>query len=367
MKSAKMGRWLAALVLTAACTSTKEEKRDSLRADLASTLAVNESAKGHEEWESSVAHPESTFWKWAREHQSPEDVCPALLELSDEKLSLFEEEIKLPEYLHLVSTCREEIQTRLEKYWKEKTAELENVNMDFQFQEETVVRDFTEGLFLVSGDLKPRQVVFTFDDGPSASYTDQILRTLALANVKAIFFQMGRSVRANPDQVRHVGAAGHMIGSHSITHRCIAFKKICEKNNRGHMLSYAEAINEIQGAHQMIYNILGWVDPYFRFPFGESSTELKTYLAKNSMGEFYWSIDSNDWRAQSPAHLVQSVMRDLNARGRGIILFHDIQRRTMEALPLILRKVYDGGFEPVLIVPSDAQARYHNKLVIQAQ
>ena len=366
MNSTKIVFMVAMLAFTTACTSASEDKDDTVRADIASSIAVNTTAAGHEEWESSVAHPENVFWKWAREHQSPADVCPALLELPDEKLALFEEEIKKPEYQSLVSPCKEALQIRLTEYWRIQTEALENVNMDFRFEGGTVVRDFSEGLFLVNGDLKPKQVVLTFDDGPSAAYTDQILKTLAQTNVKAIFFEMGRSVRANPDLVRHVAAGGHMIGSHSITHRCIAAKKICEKNNKGHMLTYGEAVNEISGAHQMISDILGWVDPYFRFPFGESSTELKAYLSKNSIGEFYWSIDSNDWRAQTPAHLIQSVLRDVNSRGRGIILFHDIQHRTMEALPAILRALYDGGFQPVVIVPSDSQARFNSKIVTRS-
>ena len=53
-----------------------------------------------------------------------------------------------------------------------------------------------------------------------------------------------------------------------------------------------------------------------------------------------WSadVDTDDWRrGSSPEAIVQRAMRRLNAKGRGIILMHDIHSKTAIALPILLR------------------------------
>jgi hypothetical protein len=56
--------------------------------------------------------------------------------------------------------------------------------------------------------LAPGEVVLTFDDGPVAPYTNQVLRALAHECVQATFFMVGRQARANPELAWQVRAAG---------------------------------------------------------------------------------------------------------------------------------------------------------------
>src|SRR5262245_58704813 len=52
--------------------------------------------------------------------------------------------------------------------------------------------------------LNDGEVVLTFDDGPLAKYSSQVLEILAAECVKATFFMVGRQAQFNPDGVRKV-------------------------------------------------------------------------------------------------------------------------------------------------------------------
>jgi peptidoglycan/xylan/chitin deacetylase (PgdA/CDA1 family) len=327
--------------------------------ELQNSLNENNKSASISDWHLNDSNPEKVFARWNEEmikkQITGEEVCAALNDLTDEELPLFEEEIKSKTNSALVSSCKENLTDRLENHWDTEraglTANVDNFNGEqvsatlnqVKFADAVQYRDTSNGYYAVSADVAPKQVVLTFDES--------ILKTLEKANVKAIFFHMGKSVKANPEVVKKVAAGGHSIGGHSMTHSCLGSRTICKNNNGGHLFSTKEAMAEILGSLNAVEKIIGWVDPFFRFPYGESSPELKKALASKGIGEFYWSIDSEDWKNKSPQAVVDDTMKQLKARGKGNILFHDIQRKTAEALPELLRQLYNGGYQPVLLKP----------------
>ncbi len=68
----------------------------------------------------------------------------------------------------------------------------------------------------------PHKVALTFDDGPSAEWTPQILDILKQKGVKATFFIVGENGETNPGLVQRILAEGHEIGNHTFTHPNIA-------------------------------------------------------------------------------------------------------------------------------------------------
>jgi hypothetical protein len=48
---------------------------------------------------------------------------------------------------------------------------------------------------------------------------------------------------------------------------------------------------------------------------------------------------------------------------KGIILFHDTQRRTLEILPEFLKTIYGLGYNLVILQSADSRARYKSQLV----
>ena len=62
------------------------------------------------------------------------------------------------------------------------------------------------------------RIALTFDDGPVAGKTDQVLRILKQFNVPAAFFCIGNRVDKFPEIVRRMDQEGHIIGNHSYLH-----------------------------------------------------------------------------------------------------------------------------------------------------
>lgn len=326
------------------------------------TIAVNSTALTHTEWEMSDKHPSRLFARWRSEKRMDSDVCPALKSRKADELTLFEEEIRKKANAELVAGCKEQLLHDIGAYWALQIDRSKHVRLDFKFPQVKQTMDFSHGQYIVNADLKPKQVLLTFDDGPHAKNTDVILRNLRKVGAKAIFFHMGRNVRVNAAVAKRVAADGHGIGSHSMTHQCLAPTSACARNN-GKMLTFAQATAEIMGGHTAVQEVLGFVDPFFRFPYGANSPELKKFVADRGVGEFFWSIDSNDWRNQSPAMLVDSVMSQLKRAGdHGVILMHDIQKRTTVALPSLLQRLHDGGYQVVTLRPARERDRFESRL-----
>jgi peptidoglycan/xylan/chitin deacetylase (PgdA/CDA1 family) len=352
----------------------------STQTQINDSVKDNKGAQSLAEWEGSPAHPEVLFAEWREQAAKDADkaatleteICATLTGLEGEALTVFEEEINSSENQDLVKSCKTDLRDQLDAYYADQRSKLDvavNANVrvgsknQFKFPENIQYRDMSNGYFAVTGDVAPKEIVLTFDDGPNGVYTPSILRSLKEVNAKAVFFALGKAVRANPEALKMVAADGHTVGSHSVTHKCIGTRPNCKGSNGGRVMTFAEASAEVRGGHQAVYDTLGFVDPFFRFPFGESSPELKNYLKESSTGEFYWSIDSNDWKAQSNEEMMRNTLEQIDKRGRGIVLFHDIQRKTAETLPAFLRELYSRGYTVVLLKASDANARYNSKLV----
>ena len=194
--------------------------------------------------------------------------------------------------------------------------------------------------------LVDKEVVLTFDDGPLPPYTGEILDILASECVHATYFIVGRMARAYPEWVRRIHEAGHTIGTHSMNHP-IPFRT----------QGLDRAKQEIDGGIQATTTALGdpaEVAPFFRFPGLGRTDPVEAYLA--SKGLMIWSADfpADDWRRISASEIVRRAMRRLEAKGKGILLLHDIHPATVLALPTILAELKAGGYRVVRVVPATA-------------
>jgi peptidoglycan/xylan/chitin deacetylase (PgdA/CDA1 family) len=190
--------------------------------------------------------------------------------------------------------------------------------------------------------LADREVVITFDDGPIPKYTDRILETLAAECVKATFLMVGEMAKAHPDEVRRVFAEGHTIGTHSFSHP-FTFRRMTEQ----------QAGKEIDAGIEAVQNALGdpkELAPFFRVPGFLTAKPTEAALAER--GLMTWSADfpADDWKKISSAEIVKRAMSRLEAKGRGIMLLHDIHERTVEALPIILNELKSHGYHIVHVV-----------------
>jgi peptidoglycan/xylan/chitin deacetylase (PgdA/CDA1 family) len=189
--------------------------------------------------------------------------------------------------------------------------------------------------------LKDHEIVLTFDDGPSAGSTPEVLDALAAQCVKANFFLVGEHARAAPDLVLRELDEGHTVGTHSQTHADLA------------KLSLADAEKEIQGgidSANAALRPLASAAPFFRLPYLSTTPSIESYLAK--AGLMLWSIDVDpeDWRPLTPDEVVSHVMNRLDHKGSGIILMHDVQSHTAAAIPQLLRELKERNYNVVHVV-----------------
>src|SRR6476620_10638711 len=186
--------------------------------------------------------------------------------------------------------------------------------------------------------LRDHEVVLTFDDGPWPT-TPAVLKALAAECVKAIFFPIGKHATYYPEILRQVAAAGHTIGSHTWSHQNLMRAK-----------SPDEAKAEIEKAISAIKWALedqGQEAPFFRFPALQHPPEMVTYLGTRNIAIFSTDMDSFDFKMRKPEQVVKSVMAKLQKHGKGIVLMHDFQKATAEAVPQLLAELKAGGYKIV--------------------
>lgn len=180
------------------------------------------------------------------------------------------------------------------------------------------------------------EVVLSFDDGPSPGDTREILAALAKECTKATFFMVGEMVALHPEMVKEVAAQGHTIGTHTWSHPNVA------------RLTLPEITQEVEATFDIVQkNSPVPVAPFFRYPYLSSSKLSEDYFKSRNIGQFAVDIDSNDWRVRSTAPVVARIMAGLKARGRGIILMHDIHKWTADAVPKLLENLKAGGYKVV--------------------
>jgi peptidoglycan/xylan/chitin deacetylase (PgdA/CDA1 family) len=192
--------------------------------------------------------------------------------------------------------------------------------------------------------LQDHEVVLTFDDGPLPPHSTQVLDILAAQCVKATFFIIGRMARGFPEGVRRVRDAGHSIGTHSQNHPL--------SMNRMPIERARQEIDDGIAATEAALGDGGGLAPFFRIPGLLRAETVEDYLA--SKGIQTWSADfpADDWRHVSSARVYDLAMKRLEAKGKGILLLHDIQARTVAALPRILHELKARGYRIVHVVPA---------------
>ena len=193
--------------------------------------------------------------------------------------------------------------------------------------------------------LRDHEVVLSFDDGPSPLTTGKVLDALAAECAKATFFILGEHAQARPDLVRRAYKEGHAIGTHSQTHPDLA------------RLTYAEAVREIDGGIQSVQTALGphmTIAPFFRAPYLQITSQLQDFLFRRELMLWSIDIDTEDWRPQTRDNLVERTLSLLEAKHSGIVLLHDVQPHTAEAIPMLLHELKAHGYSIVQAIAPDA-------------
>src|SRR3954451_10117573 len=190
--------------------------------------------------------------------------------------------------------------------------------------------------------LRDHEVVLTFDDGPWLVNTPSVLKTLVVQCTTGIFFPIGKHATYYPEILKQVAASGHTIGSHTWSHANLNNKKLNEQQRKDEIEKGFAAVKWALGAPPA---------PFFRFPALQHPPEMVSYLGERNIGIFSCDLDSFDFKSSKPQQVVDTIFRKLDKLGKGIILMHDFQKHTAEALPEILRRLKAGGYKVVQMKP----------------
>jgi len=202
--------------------------------------------------------------------------------------------------------------------------------------------------------LNKRDVVLTFDNGPSYPYTESILKTLAAECIKATFFVLGSNAIEDPEQVRRIAQDGHTLGAQAYNHVSLT------------SLPIADARKEIDEGFAALSSALQ-IDPratrFFRAPMLQLSPQIARYVVSRGMMVWGIDVDSRDWNDASEEQIVAQTMKGLERFGGGIIAMQDIQPATARALPLLIAELKRQKYRIVHVVPTQSQARANAKSV----
>jgi peptidoglycan/xylan/chitin deacetylase (PgdA/CDA1 family) len=194
--------------------------------------------------------------------------------------------------------------------------------------------------------LEDHEVVITFDDGPLPPYTNRILDVLAENCVKANYFLVGQMARAFPSTVRRIYNAGHVVGTHSLSHP-LTFNRMGDSGIERQVDGGIAAVQAALGDPKALA-------PFFRVPGLLRSHTVDDFLAMKSLA--VWSADevADDWhRGITPKKIVKLAIDRIEAKGhRGVLLLHDIHPATAMALPALLKELKARGYRIVQAVPA---------------
>jgi len=184
-------------------------------------------------------------------------------------------------------------------------------------------------------------VGLTFDDGPTAGNTQNLLSALRNNGLRATMFNEGQYAAANPGLVRAQVDAGMWVGNHSYTHPHLIQQ------------SQAQIDSEISRTQTAIANAGGGTPKLFRPPYGETNGTLQAVEAKYGLTQIIWDVDSQDWNNASTDAIVAANARLTNGQ---IILMHDWPANTVAAIPRIAQGLASRNLCAGMISPQTGRA-----------
>jgi peptidoglycan/xylan/chitin deacetylase (PgdA/CDA1 family) len=186
-------------------------------------------------------------------------------------------------------------------------------------------------------------VAITFDDGPTAN-TTRVVDVLNKYHARATFFWVGRRVKNNIPATAYAVRSGDEVGNHTLDHYFLTVGK--GPYSAGSPDGIAR---EIARADDTIQKACG-VRPYFLRPRGLVIDETGRRIAKEYGHPIVgWSVQNCDTIAlgYSPAAIAHFTLHVVQP-GR-ILLFHETNPKTVEALPALLEGLKKMGLDVVTV------------------
>lgn len=185
-----------------------------------------------------------------------------------------------------------------------------------------------------------KMISLTFDDGPSPTFTPQILDILKENNVKGTFFVIASEAEKYPEIIKRMVKEGNEIANHTYNHKYL--KGLPEQEFRQELIQAESSIVRITGIKPKLFRPPGG---YYNDAIVKVSRDLGYKVIIWS-----WEQQSRDWANPGTNSIIGRVTK--NAASGNIIVFHDRggdRIQTVQALQPIIDALKEKGFKLVTV------------------
>jgi len=185
---------------------------------------------------------------------------------------------------------------------------------------------------LCAGTGTAKQIALSFDDGPAAAHTAEILEVLESNQVPAAFFCIGKNIAGREELLKAIAADGHIIGNHSYSHH-FWFDLFSTKKMQADLQLMNEQVQKVTGLRPRL----------FRPPYGVTTPNMKKAIQKAGLTAIGWNIRSLDTVVKEGETLRKKIMNAL--RPGCIVLLHDTSSATLSMLQEFITSAKTDGYE----------------------
>jgi len=191
-----------------------------------------------------------------------------------------------------------------------------------------------------------RQLMLTFDDGPDAVYTPQILDILSHEHVPATFFVVGQQIVASPEVMARITREGHMVGNHTATH-----SELSPSDPSWNQI-------ELTAADRLIRAAGHYATKLWRLPYGDPEKKPQALLLGQQLGytQVDFDLDTNDWRFEAQDQNIP--LPELDGKGH-VVLMHDAGGNRQATITMLQRFISEAkakGYSFSTLAPLLGQA-----------
>lgn len=181
---------------------------------------------------------------------------------------------------------------------------------------------------ICGGEMEPKYVAITFDDGPSGQYTETLLAGLAERNVHSTFFLCGYRLVNARELAGRIADAGHEIALHGYSHTMMS------------QLSGYEIRKELEDTLALVPE--GSNVTLMRPPGGDITDSVRSVTRELGLSIIMWSVDPEDWDTDSAQEIEQKILEQVQEGD--IILLHDMSNSSVEAALNVIDELSGQGY-----------------------
>jgi peptidoglycan/xylan/chitin deacetylase (PgdA/CDA1 family) len=177
-----------------------------------------------------------------------------------------------------------------------------------------------------------KNIILSFDDGPSPNTTPLVLDVLKEYKCQAIFFCIGNKIKGNESILQRMAAEGHIIANHSFSH-----------SPWFDFYSSMKVHDEIKKTNEEIYRATSFRSKLFRPPYGVTNPMLANAIDRSGHSSVGWNKRSLDTVIKNKQKVVERILK--NIQPGDIVLLHDSLSQCPDILKEFLQFLHKTDYK----------------------